>query len=69
MSLSRVGNRSRCSQFSIDDFGAFKEEEYFPQVNWFLDAFHTHFKPLAGYTPTNNFSAGEMLSLSKMDVC
>ncbi len=45
------------------------EEEYFPQVNWFLDAFHTHFKPLAGYTPTNNFSAGEMLSLSKMDVC
>lgn len=45
------------------------EEEYFPQPNWFLDAFHTHFKPLAGHTPAMNFSAGEMMSLSKMDVC
>lgn len=45
------------------------EDEYFPQPFWFLDAFHTHFKPLPGYTPTLNLSAGEMISLSKMDVC
>ena len=45
------------------------EDEYFPQPFWFLDAFHTHIKPLAGYTPTLNLSAGEMISLSKMDVC
>lgn len=45
------------------------EDEYFPQPFWFLDAFHTHFKPLAGHTPKLNFSAGEMMSLSKMDVC
>ncbi len=45
------------------------EDEYFPQPFWFLDAFHTHIKPLPGYTPTLNLSAGEMISLSKMDVC
>jgi 2-oxoisovalerate dehydrogenase E1 component len=45
------------------------EDEYFPQPFWFLDAFHTHIKPLPGYTPTLNFSAGEMIGLSKMDVC
>ncbi len=45
------------------------EDEYFPQPFWFLDAFHTHIKPLPGYTPTLNLSAGEMISLTKMDVC
>jgi 2-oxoisovalerate dehydrogenase E1 component len=45
------------------------EDEYFPQPFWFLDAFHTHIKPLPGYTPVNDYRAGEMLSLSKMDVC
>lgn len=45
------------------------EDEYFPQPFWFLDAFHTHIKPLPGYTPTLNLSAGEMIGLSKMDVC
>jgi len=45
------------------------EDEYFPQPFWFLDAFHTHIKPLPGYTPTLNLSAGEMISLSKLDVC
>jgi 2-oxoisovalerate dehydrogenase E1 component len=45
------------------------EDEYFPQPFWFLDAFHTHIKHLPGYTPTMNFSAGEMISLSKMDIC
>jgi 2-oxoisovalerate dehydrogenase E1 component len=45
------------------------EDEYFPQPFWFLDAFHTHIKPLPGYTPTLNLTAGEMIGLSKMDVC
>ena len=45
------------------------ETACFPQPFWFLDAYHTQIKPLPGYTPRNNYSAGEMLSLSKMDVC
>ena len=34
-----------------------------------LDAFHTHIKPLPGYTPVNDYGVGEMLSLSEMDMC
>jgi len=42
---------------------------YFPQPHWFLDAFHAQRKLLPGYTPINDYHSGEMLSLSKMDIC
>ncbi|MBX3178211.1 MAG: dehydrogenase [Candidatus Hydrogenedentes bacterium] len=45
------------------------EDEYFPQPHWFLDAFHAQIKPLPGYAPLNDYRSGELLSLSKMDVC
>lgn len=45
------------------------EEMYYPQADWFLDAYHTHLKPLAGYQPTtDHFSAEEIVSLSKFGV-
>ena len=45
-----------------------KEEDYFPQVSWFLDAYHTQIKPLPGYQPLTNRTTEELISLSKYGV-
>ncbi|MBI2425894.1 MAG: dehydrogenase [Candidatus Hydrogenedentes bacterium] len=45
-----------------------KEEDFFPQPWWFLDAYHTQIKPLPGYTAQTNRTPGEMLFLSKYGV-
>jgi 2-oxoisovalerate dehydrogenase E1 component len=44
------------------------EPDYFPQPNWFLDAYHAHLKPLAGYTPTEDFTAPSLLAQAKYGV-
>ena len=44
------------------------EECYYPQTKWFLDAYHTQIKPLRGYTPSTNRSAGEVLIRSRVGV-
>jgi 2-oxoisovalerate dehydrogenase E1 component len=40
------------------------EEDYYPQPEWLLDAYHTQIKPLSGYTPTTDRTPGEMLAES-----
>ncbi|MCL4218663.1 MAG: dehydrogenase, partial [Candidatus Hydrogenedentes bacterium] len=40
------------------------EEYYYPQTEWFLDAYHQQIKPLPGYTPSTDRTAEEMLKLS-----
>ena len=37
------------------------EKEFFPQADWFLDAYHQKIKPLPGYTPVHTFCAAEDL--------
>ena len=44
------------------------EPDYFPQPNWFLDAYHAHLKPLPGYTPTEDFTAPSLLAQAKYGV-
>ena len=44
------------------------ETDYFPQPDWFLDAYHTQIKPLPGYTPVTDRTSEEMVSLSKYGV-
>ena len=44
------------------------EEDYFPQASWFVDAYHTHLKPLAGYTPTTDRTSETMIRLSQYGV-
>jgi 2-oxoisovalerate dehydrogenase E1 component len=44
------------------------EPDYFPQPNWFLDAYHAHLKPLAGYTPTEDFTGPSLLAQAKYGV-
>lgn len=41
------------------------EPDYFPQPNWFLDAYHAHLRPLAGYTPVEDFTAPSLLAQAK----
>lgn len=35
------------------------EKEFFPQAEWFLDAYHQRIKPLPGYAPTYTFNVAE----------
>ncbi len=44
------------------------EDDYYPQPGWFLDAYHAHLKPLPGHVPTVDFTAAELLALSKYGV-
>lgn len=44
------------------------ETDYFPQVEWFLDAYHTQIKPLPGYTPLTDRTSEEVIALSKYGV-
>ena len=44
------------------------EDDYYPQPDWFLDAYHTQIKPLPGYTPTTDRSEGEILAVNKYGV-
>ncbi len=45
-----------------------KEEDFFPQDFWFLDAYHQQIKPLPGYQPQLLRSEEEMIALSKYGV-
>lgn len=44
------------------------EPYYYPQDGWFLDAYHTHIKPLPGYTPAMDYTPEELMALSKYGV-
>ena len=44
------------------------EDAYYPQVSWFLDAYHQQIKPLPGYVPATDRSAAEMVALSRYGV-
>jgi len=44
------------------------EDDYYPQADAFLDAYHTQIKPLPGYQPVSNRTPAEMLKLSKYGV-
>lgn len=44
------------------------EPDYFPQANWFLDAYHTHLKPLPGYAPVEDFTAPSLLAQARYGV-
>ena len=44
------------------------EKEFFPQAEWFLDAYHQRIKPLPGYTPTYTFSKAEDDRRAKLGV-
>lgn len=44
------------------------EKEYFPQAEWFIDAYHQRIKPLNGYTPTYTFNVNEDLRRGKAGV-
>ena len=44
------------------------EDDYYPQPEAFLDAYHTQLKPLSGYQPVTDRSPEEMIKLSKYGV-
>jgi 2-oxoisovalerate dehydrogenase E1 component len=44
------------------------ERDYFPQPEWFLDAYHTQIKPLPGYQPRTDRTSDELVKLSKYGV-
>lgn len=44
------------------------EKEFFPQAEWFLDAYHQRIKPLPGYTPTYTFNVAEENRRAKLGV-
>jgi len=44
------------------------EKEFFPQAEWFLDAYHQRIKPLPGYTPIYLFNKDEDARRAKMGV-
>lgn len=45
-----------------------QEDSFFPQPDWIVDAYHTRIKPIAGYTPQNTYTDGEVLRLNKLGV-
>jgi len=45
-----------------------QEEFFFPQPQWFIDAFHEKIMPLKGYVAGNNFTVGEQLRRSRLGV-
>ncbi len=44
------------------------EKEFFPQAEWFLDAYHQRIKPLPGYTPVYTFNTAEESRRAKLGV-
>ena len=44
------------------------ETGFFPQPEWFLDAYHTQIAPLPGYQPSTDRSPDEMVKLSQYGV-
>lgn len=44
------------------------EKDFFPQAEWFLDAYHQRICPLPGYTPTRPFNPEEDLRRGRMGV-
>lgn len=44
------------------------EREFFPQAEWFLDAYHQRIKPLPGYTPVYTFNTAEEDRRAKLGV-
>ncbi|MDR0841468.1 MAG: dehydrogenase [Christensenellaceae bacterium] len=44
------------------------EKDFFPQAEWFLDAYHQKIQPLQGYTPTRSYTDAEMLRRGKLGV-
>ncbi len=44
------------------------EKEFFPQAEWFLDAYHQRIKPLPGYTPVYTFNTAEEGRRAKLGV-
>ena len=44
------------------------EKEFFPQAEWFLDAYHQRIKPLPGYAPTYTFNVAEESRRAKLGV-
>jgi len=44
------------------------EASFFPQADWFLDAYHQKIQPLPGYTPKHSFSVTEMNRRNKLGV-
>ena len=44
------------------------ERDFFPQADWFIDAFHEKIQPLKGYVPNHGFSTDEMIRRGKHGV-
>lgn len=44
------------------------EKEFFPQAEWFIDAYHQKIEPLEGYTPTYTFNSAEDLRRGNLGV-
>lgn len=44
------------------------EQEFFPQADWFIDAYHQKIKPLPNHTPSRAFHNAEQLRRSKLGV-
>ena len=44
------------------------EDSFFPQADWFLDAYHQKIQPLPDYTPRHSFSVAEMDRRNKAGV-
>lgn len=44
------------------------EQEFFPQADWFIDAYHQKICPLSNYTPIYTFNTAEDLRRSKLGV-
>ena len=44
------------------------ETDYFPQVEWILDAYHTQIMPLPGYSPMTDRTPEEFVKLSQYGV-
>ena len=44
------------------------EKEFFPQAEWFVDAFHQKIAPLPGYEPTYEFTSAEDIRRGKLGV-
>lgn len=44
------------------------EKDFFPQAEWFVDAYHQKIKPIKGYTPAHAFSSSEIMRRGKLGV-
>jgi 2-oxoisovalerate dehydrogenase E1 component len=44
------------------------EKDFFPQPEWFLDAYHQKIQPLKGYTPIRTYNTAELIRRGKQGV-